>query len=129
MLRRPDEPVRLALIPTIGAIEKSHCEQNCSSHGCLKLGSLVCSDARMVTPMIIVYELVAISAAAIAAVALWHRIQVHRRISAIDIRLAKMQKEIEVLQMQESRRVMMALKGNSNVVSPGLDPGDADAVN
>lgn len=74
--------------------------------------------------MIIVYELVAISAAAIAAVAIWHKIQVQKRVNAIDVRLAKMQKEIEVLQMQESRRVMMALKGNSNVESPGLDPDD-----
>jgi hypothetical protein len=79
----------------------------------------------MVTPMIIVYELVAITAAAIAVVAVWHKIQVQKRISAIDTRLAKMQKEIEVLQMQESRRVMMTLKGNSNVESPGLDPDDA----
>jgi hypothetical protein len=79
--------------------------------------------------MIIVFELIAISAAAIAAVAIWHKIQVQKRISIIDIRLAKMQKEIEVLQMQESRRVMMALKGNSNVESPGLDPDDGDAGN
>ena len=79
--------------------------------------------------MILVYELVAISAAAIAAVSIWHKIQVQNRISAIDIRLAKMQKEIEVLQMQESRRVMMALKGNSNVESPGLDPDDGAGVN
>lgn len=81
--------------------------------------------------MIIVYELAAIGAAAIAAVSIWHRIQFQRRIRAIDVRLAKMQKEIEVLQMQESRRVMMALKGKSNVESPGLDPdnGDGEDVN
>jgi hypothetical protein len=79
--------------------------------------------------MIIVYELAAIGAAAIAAVSIWHRVQVQRRIRVIDNRLAKMQKEIEVLQMQESRRVMMALKGTSNVESPGLDPDDGEAGN
>jgi hypothetical protein len=76
--------------------------------------------------MIIVYELAAVGAAAVTAVSIWHKVHVQRRIRAIDIRLAKMQKEIEVLQMQESRRVMMALKGNSNVESPGLDPADGD---
>jgi hypothetical protein len=78
--------------------------------------------------MIIVYELAAIGAAAIAAVAVWHRIQVQRRIRAIDTRLAKMQREIEVLQVQESRRLMTTLKGNSKVESPGLDPDDAGSI-
>ena len=77
--------------------------------------------------MIIVYELAAIGAAAIAAISIWHRIQVQRRIRAIDARLARMQKEIDILQMQESRRVMMALKGTSNVDSPALDPDDGNA--
>jgi hypothetical protein len=74
----------------------------------------------------IIYELAAIGAVAIAAASIWHKMQLQRRISAIDIRLAKMQREIEVLQMQESRRVMLALKGNSNVESPALDPDDGD---
>jgi hypothetical protein len=77
--------------------------------------------------MIIVYELAAISAAAVAALAIWHKVQVQRRIRAIDLRLAKMQKEIEVLQMQESSRVMRELKGHSEIESPGLDPADSDA--
>jgi hypothetical protein len=77
--------------------------------------------------MIIVYELAAIGAAAVAAVAIWHKIQVQRRIRSLDLRLAKMQKEIEVLQMQESSRVMRALKGHSEIESPGLDPADSDA--
>jgi hypothetical protein len=76
--------------------------------------------------MIIVFGLAAIGAAAIAAVAIWHRTQVQRRLHAIDARLEKMQKEIEVLQVQESRRLMTALKGNTKVESPGLDPDDGD---
>jgi hypothetical protein len=84
------------------------------------------SDARMM-PMI-VYELAAIGAAALAAASIWHNVRVQRRIRAVDVRLEKMQKEIEVLQMQESRRVMMALKGNAKVESPGLDPGDGASL-
>ncbi len=78
--------------------------------------------------MIITYELAAAGAAAIAAVLAWHKIQVQQRIRAIDARLAKMQKEIEVLQMQESRRVMMAVKGKPDVDSPGLDPAGEPAA-
>jgi hypothetical protein len=76
----------------------------------------------------IVYQLAAIAAAAIVAASIWHNARVQKRIRAIDSRLARMQKEIEVLQIQESRRVMMALKGNSNVASPGLDPGESASV-
>jgi hypothetical protein len=77
--------------------------------------------------MIIVYELAALGAAAIAAVSIWHKIQVQRRIRVIDARIAKMQREIEVLQVQESRRLMTTLKGPSKVESPGLDPDDDEA--
>jgi hypothetical protein len=73
--------------------------------------------------MIFAYGLAAIgAAAAVAAIAIWHKVQVQKRIRAIDLRLAKMQKEIDVLQMQESSRVMRALKGHSEIESPGLDP-------
>jgi hypothetical protein len=78
--------------------------------------------------MIIVYELAAVGAAAITAVSIWHKVQAQRRIRALDARLAKMQKEIEVLQMQESRRVMMALKGNSKFEPPSLDPDESKDV-
>jgi hypothetical protein len=76
--------------------------------------------------MIIVYEMAAIGAAAITAVSIWHKMRVRKQIRAIDARLAKMQKEIEVLQMQESRRVMLALRGNSKVESPGIEPDDSN---
>lgn len=80
--------------------------------------------------MIIVYELAAVGAAAIAAFSIWRNVQVQKRIRAIDTRLAKMQNEIDVLKVQESRRVMLALKGNSNTESPRLnsDDGDADGI-
>jgi hypothetical protein len=76
----------------------------------------------------IVYQLAAIAAVAIAAASIWRNVRVHRKLRAIDVRLAGMQKEIEVLQMQESRRVMMALKRNSNVASPDLDPGESGSA-
>jgi hypothetical protein len=76
--------------------------------------------------MIIVYELAAIGAAIVAAIAIWHNLKFQRRIRALDLRLAKMQKEVEVLQMQESSRVMRALKGHSDIEAPGLDPADND---
>jgi hypothetical protein len=78
--------------------------------------------------MIIMYELAAMGAAAIAGLSMWHKIQVQRRIRAIDARLEKMQREIEVLQVQESRRMMTTLKGSSKVEAPGLDPDDADIM-
>jgi hypothetical protein len=76
----------------------------------------------------IVYQLAAIAAAAIAAALIWRNVRVHKRLREIDVRLARMQKEIEVLQMQESRRVMMALKRDSNVASPDLDPGEGGSA-
>jgi hypothetical protein len=78
--------------------------------------------------MIMVYELAAIGVAAIAGGSIWHKIHVQRRIRAIDARLEKMQREIEVLQVQESRRLMTTLKGNSKLESPGLDPDDGDII-
>jgi uncharacterized protein HemX len=75
--------------------------------------------------MIIEYAAVAIVAAAIAAFLAWHRIQ--RRIRAIDIRLAKMQKEVGVLQMQESRRLMVELKAKSRAEAPQIHPDNDSA--
>jgi hypothetical protein len=118
--------VRLALSPIIGAVGKNQLRTRKTF---LRLWNSTAWtwQRRKDNPMIIVYELAAIGAAAIAAISIWHRIQVQRRIRAIDARLARMQKEIDILQMQESRRVMMALKGTSNVDSPALDPDDGNA--
>jgi hypothetical protein len=78
--------------------------------------------------MIIVYELAAVGAAAIAAASIWHQIQIQRRIRAVDARLATMQRELETLQIQESRRVMMALKGNPEAERPGIKPNGSETV-
>ncbi len=78
--------------------------------------------------MITVYELAAVGAVAIAAASIWHNIQVQRRIRAVDVRLAKVQRELEALQIQESRRVMMALKGTPKTGWPGIEPNDSETV-
>jgi hypothetical protein len=70
---------------------------------------------------------VAIGAAALAVVLIWHRIQIQKRIRVIDLQLTKMQKEIDVLQMQESRRLMVELKANSRGDASQIDPDIASA--
>lgn len=63
--------------------------------------------------MIIEFAAVAIGVA-VAVVLVWRKIaQIQRRVRGLDIQLAKMQKEIDVLQMQESRRLMVELRTNS----------------
>jgi hypothetical protein len=72
--------------------------------------------------MTVEYEAVTVGVVAIAAVLTWSNIRIWKRMRAIDAQLAKMQKKIDILQMQESRRLMMALKANSKVEAPGIDP-------
>ena len=79
---------------------------------------------RRIILMIIEYAAAAIGAVAIAAILTCFRIQ--RRIREIDARLAKMQKEIDVLQMQESRRLMVELKASSRAEAPQIHP-DSDS--
>ena len=74
--------------------------------------------------MTVVYEMAAIGAAIIAIIFIWHALKVQKQIRALDTRLAQMQKEVNVLQVQESRRAMMALRANSKVESPGIEPDD-----
>ena len=78
--------------------------------------------------MTVVYEMAAIGAAAIAAILIWQKIKIQRQIRTLDTRLAQMQKEIDVLQVQESRRAMMVLKANSKVEAPGIEPDYSDSV-
>jgi hypothetical protein len=72
--------------------------------------------------MTVEYEAVAVGVVLIAAVMIWSKIRIWKRMRAIDTQLAKMQREIDILQMQESRRLMMALKANSKVEAPKIDP-------
>lgn len=72
--------------------------------------------------MIIEYEAIVIGAAAVAAVLVWNKIHVWKRIRAIDAELARMRKEIDVLQTQESRRLLMEMKASPKVEAPTIDP-------
>jgi len=58
---------------------------------------------------------VAIGAVSIVAVLIWAKGHIWKRMRAIDAQITKMQKEIDILQMHESRRLMMELKANSKV--------------
>jgi hypothetical protein len=78
--------------------------------------------------MTIVYEMAAIGAVVLAVVFIWYQIKVQKQIRTLDIRLALMQKEIDVLQVQESRRAMMALRAKSKVQAPGIEPDDEDSA-
>jgi hypothetical protein len=79
------------------------------------------------TPMMTgVFEVAAIGAAVIAAMFVRNQFRIQKRVHALDRRLAQMQKEIDVLQVQESRRAMMALKANANVEAPGIEPDEVD---
>jgi hypothetical protein len=82
--------------------------------------------------MTVEYEALAIGASSIAAVLIWDEIRICIRMRAIKTRLKKVLKEINVLQkeigglqVQESRRLMMELRANSNVEAPKIDPDDA----
>jgi hypothetical protein len=124
LLGGSDEPVHLAPIPTIGVLERNKLQIRITLSAVVVNWQPEHGKRRKDDPMIMVYELAAIGVAAIAGGSIWHKIHVQRRIRAIDARLEKMQREIEVLQVQESRRLMTTLKGNSKVESPGLDPDD-----
>jgi hypothetical protein len=81
------------------------------------------------TPMMTgVFEVAAIGAAVVAAIFVRNQFRIQRRVHALDRRLAQMQKEIDVLQVQESRRAMMALKANTKVEAPGIEPDEGDTV-
>ena len=67
-------------------------------------------------------EAVAIGAVSIVAVLIWAKSHIWKRMRAIDAQITKMQKEIDILQMHESRRLMMDLKTNSKVEGQKINP-------
>lgn len=75
--------------------------------------------------MTVEYEALALGAFLFAAVLIWNKIRMWKRMRAIEAQLKKMQKEINVLQMQKSRRLMMELNANSKVEAPKIDPSNA----
>ena len=70
-------------------------------------------------------EAVAIGAVSIVAVLIWAKSHIWKRMRAIDAQITKMQKEIDILQMHESRRLMMELKANSKLEAQKNSPDSA----
>ena len=72
--------------------------------------------------MTVEYAALAVSTAAVAAAWIWSTARVRRQMRAIDARFAKMQNEIDRLQMQESRRMLMEIRANSKPGASQVDP-------
>ncbi len=60
--------------------------------------------------MIVEYQALAIGAFVVAAVLMWNRIRLLRRMRRIENQLKKMEKKISILEVQESRRLMRFVK-------------------
>jgi hypothetical protein len=84
----------------------------------------IISDVR-ITPMI-ECGMAVIGAAVIAPVFIWCQIASRKQICEINVRLAQMQRELDILQVQASRRTIMAFKANSKVEAPRIEFCDSD---
>jgi hypothetical protein len=76
------------------------------------------SDWRLMT---VGYKTFAVGAFVIAAVLIWNSIRIWKRMWRIETQLSKMEKKINTLEMQESRRLMTGLNANSKT---RIDPRD-----
>jgi hypothetical protein len=63
--------------------------------------------------MSVEYEALAVGGFVVAAVLIWNGIRKRKRIRRIETQLVKMQKEINLLQLQESRRLLTELNVKS----------------
>ncbi len=61
------------------------------------------ADWRLMT---VEYKALAVGAFVVAAVLIWNRIRIWKRMRRIETRLRKMEKKINILETQESRRLM-----------------------
>jgi len=80
--------------------------------------------------MSVEYKALAVGALAVAVVLIWNAIRIRKRMRRIETQLQKMQKEINLLQMQESRRLMTDLNAISSdkvgSSDTGLEMGQRD---
>jgi uncharacterized membrane protein YciS (DUF1049 family) len=72
--------------------------------------------------MTVEYKTFAVGALVIAAVLIWINVRIRKRVRRIETQLSKMEKKINILEMQESRRLMTDL--NANIKSRIVDPAD-----
>src|SRR5262245_44824112 len=78
-------------------------------------------------PMIAEYKALAIGAFMVAAVLIWNRIRLSRRIRRIENQLKKMEKKISILEVQESGRLMRLVKELSAKSRLRVGPRDGAA--
>ena len=72
--------------------------------------------------MTVEYAAVAVGTAAVAVAWIWSTARIWRQMRVIEARLAKIRNEIDKLQMQESRRMLMELRANSKLEAPQIGP-------
>ena len=60
--------------------------------------------------MTVEYKALAVAAFVVAAVLIWNRIRSWKRMRRIETQLRKMEKKINILEVQESRRLMRLMK-------------------
>jgi hypothetical protein len=82
------------------------------------------ADWRLLT---VEYKALAIGAFLIAAVLMWNRIRLLRRLRRIENQLKKMEKKINILEVQESRRLMRLVKELSAKSRMKVDRRDTTA--
>ena len=77
--------------------------------------------------MIVEYQALAIGAFVVAAVLMWNRIRLLRRMRRIENQLKKMEKKISILEVQESGRLMRLVKELNAKSRVKVDRRDAAA--
>jgi len=77
--------------------------------------------------MIVEYKAWAIGAFVVAAVLIWSRIRLWRRLRRIENQLKKMEKKISILEVQESGRLMRLVKELNAKSRVKINPRDAAA--
>jgi hypothetical protein len=77
------------------------------------------ADWRLMT---VEYKALAVVAFVVAVVLIWNRVRAGKRMRAIEAKLENMQKEINILQMQETRRLMTEMNAKSKAE---IDPRDS----
>ena len=77
--------------------------------------------------MIVEYKTLAIGAFVVAAVLMWNRIRLLRRMRRIENQLKKMEKKISILEVQESGRLMRLVKELNAKSRVKVDRRDAAA--
>ncbi len=77
--------------------------------------------------MIVEYKALAIGAFVVAAVLMWNRIRLLRRIRRIENQLKKMEKKVSILEVQESGRLMRLVKELNAKSRVKVDRRDAAA--